>query len=140
MDIKIVLEDAARPPQRKTRGAAGYDLFSLRDYILTPNEVTLINTGVKIELPNRNMCGIIKGRSGLMVKHKILIIDGIIDSDYRGSLMVMAFNKDNKPYKVQKHDSIAQIVFNEVLTPNLIPVTNITETERGSGGFGSTGY
>ena len=96
-----------------------------------------IDTLVHVELP-LNTVGMVKSKSGLNVKHGIQS-EGVIDVGYTGSIMVKLYNHSNRGYIVEKGDKISQLVILPILTPDLELVDELDETERGTGGFGSTG-
>lgn len=138
MQIKIKLADRAIMPKRMTDGAAGYDLFALNDETIRANETKVIKTGVYVELPDGWEMQI-RPRSGLSVKYDVLQVLGTIDSDYRGEIGVIIKNVGSVPFAINTQDRIAQAVFNKIELPDLVAVTELSETKRGSGGFGSTG-
>ena len=125
-------------PTQGTSGSAGFDLFSTEDININPNSIALIDTGITIEFPD-NIFGIIKSRSGISYKHGIKAYENVIDSDYRGAVKVVLSNASQKAYTVSVGDRIAQLVFLPRLPIILNIVDNFDETDRGAGGFGSTG-
>lgn len=129
-------------PEYQTNGAAGMDLCAaIEDPIeLKPLERKLIPTGIKIELEH-GFEAQVRARSGLSIKHGITMINGIgtVDEDYRGELCVPMVNISNETYIIQPNERIAQMVINKVEHVKIDVVTDLTETERGCGGFGSTG-
>lgn len=130
-------------PTRGSDGAAGLDLYACMDEPVTlePRGLYRIPTGVAIALPDRNTVGLIFARSGLGVKHGISLSNavGVIDSDYRGELNVGLCNLGNEPYTLNPGERFAQLVIMPVLMPELLETDDLGETERGTGGFGSTG-
>ena len=98
----------------------------------------LVGTGVAVVLP-MNVYGRVAPRSGLTVKHGILVGAGVIDPDYTGEIKVALFNLGDAPFEIKKGDRIAQLILERCETPYVREITEIRETERGSGGFGSTG-
>lgn len=134
------LSDKAILPRYATLGSAGLDLSSVEDVELKPGERTLVATGIAIALPS-NTVGMVCPRSGLAIKHGVTVLNapGIIDSDYRGELKVILANLSNKTFKVSQGDRIAQLVITSVTQPQLTEVEALDDTERGNGGFGSTG-
>jgi dUTP pyrophosphatase len=128
----------ARIPQRATQFAAGYDLFSAEERVIAPHSQMSINTGISIALPPRT-CGRIAPRSGLALRNSINVHAGIIDEDYRGEILVILYNHGNSPLNVQVGDRIAQLLIVPVLYPEIRIVSHLPATERGQGGFGSTG-
>lgn len=140
MKIKLSHPDA-RIPERATAGSAGYDLFSTRDVCVWPGDKQMIDTGVCMDI-QRGFFGLVCSRSGLGSKYGITIINGVgvIDSDYRGSIKVALINHGKKQHWIRKGDRIAQIIFIPRYDPvEFEVVQELTETDRGAGGFGSTG-
>ncbi|GLC32696.1 dUTP diphosphatase [Clostridium omnivorum] len=141
--IKKVPEFKDLPtPKFMTEGSVGMDLYAAieEEIILKPFERKLIPTGILIELP----CGYeaqIRPRSGLANKYGVTLVNtpGTIDWDYRGEIKVIMINLGNEDFKINRADRIAQMVFNKVEIPIIEEVEYIESTERGSGGFGSTG-
>ena len=128
-------------PQRATPQAAGYDLRSAApDFALAPGEIRLVPTGLVMELPEGVECQV-RPRSGLALKHGITFPNspGTIDPDYRGEVSVILQNTGRKSFNVRRGERIAQLVFHRFLTPEVVEVTELSETGRGEGGFGSTG-
>lgn len=143
MEFKVQkLREGAVLPRRATRGSAGYDLCLCSDMPLTiwPGEVRPAHTGIAIELPH-GCVGLVFGRSGLAVNHGITPANavGVIDSDYRGEIIVGLRNLSSEPYTMQPGERIAQLVMTPVLTPEVEERGSLSNTERGQGGFGSTG-
>lgn len=141
--VKIkALHPGAQLPARATPGSAGYDLYACLDgaVVIGPGETQVVPTGISIELPNAGMAALVYGRSGLGVRHGIVPANcvGVVDSDYRGEIMVGLRNQSKEPYTVQPGDRIAQMVLTPVLTPDLVPAEELSPTGRSGGGFGST--
>ncbi|CCJ33542.1 dUTP diphosphatase [Caloramator australicus] len=138
------LDDAKDLPLPKymTKGSVGLDLYAnvKEDTIILPNEIRLIPTGISISLPNGYEAQI-RPRSGLALKHGISLVNtpGTIDSDYRGEINLILINFGKEPFTVRRGDRIAQMVINKVEIPEVIEVEELDSTERGEGGFGSTG-
>lgn len=132
----------AKLPQRQTPGSAGYDLAACIDEPVTipAGGSALLPSGIAIELADSGYVGLVFGRSGLGIKHGIVPANavGVIDSDYRGEICVGLHNQSAVPFTIHPGDRIAQLVLLPVFTPALREVASLTETERGSGGFGST--
>ena len=140
--IKIKLLDKSLPlPKYVHKGDAGLDLFSAVDSIIKPYERKLVPTGVKVAIP-LGYAGFVQPRSGLAIKHGIALVNspGLIDSGYRGEICVIMVNldKDNE-FNIRKGDKICQLVIQKVEEAELIEVDDIGESDRGEGGFGSTG-
>ncbi len=129
-------------PEYKTDGAAGMDLCAAIEepIILKPHERKLIPTGLKIELEHGYEAQI-RPRSGLSIKHGITLINcvGTIDEDYRGEVCIPVVNISNETYTIQPDERIAQMIIAKVEQAKIEVVTELTETVRGTGGFGSTG-
>lgn len=134
--MKIKLDEGAKIT-RAHHDDAGADLYSMEAKIIRPHGRCFFDTGVHIELPPNTM-GEIRSKSGLMKKHGITT-DGTIDVGYTGSIGVVMFNNSDEYYTVKKGDKIAQLVITPIIIPELELVDELDETERGSGGFGSTG-
>jgi dUTP pyrophosphatase len=127
-------------PVYSSEQAAGADLKSNEDVTIYPQDWYLVETGVYIEMP-KGVVGLIHPRSGLAFKHGITVLNapGTIDSDYRGEIKVMLYNASDEPFDINKGDRIAQIVFQQYLKAEFILTDMLSSTERGEGGFGSTG-
>ena len=142
IQIKRLREDAVLP-KRGSAGAAGMDLCACLEKPLTiePGTLCKIPTGIAIALPNENCAAFLFARSGLGVKHGICLSNGVgvVDSDYRGEIQVGLCNIGREAYTVQPGERIAQMVVMPVCMFRLTETGTLDETERGSGGFGSTG-
>lgn len=128
-------------PSRGRFGDAGYDLASIEDIILQPFERKLIGTGIAIELP-LGYAALILPRSGNAIKKGLSLVNtpGLIDSNYRGELKVIAINLDPKePIEIHQGDRIAQLITIKVEDSNFNEVDSLEETNRGAAGFGSSG-
>lgn len=133
-------EDAITPT-RGSSGAAGYDLYAMEEYEIDHGERVMIDTGIVVEVPDGHY-GRIAPRSGLAAKHGIDVLAGVVDSDFRSSLRVILINHGNTRFYVSKGDRVAQLVFEKILIPQgleEVSIEELTATERGEGGFGSTG-
>jgi len=132
----------AEQPVRATSGSSGYDLASAEDgeLIIPTGAVVLVRTGLALELPP-GLEGQVRSRSGLAARNGIFVLNspGTIDSDYRGEVKVVLANFGDSPFSVFPGDRIAQLVFIEVPNVCLVAVDEIAPTERGAGGFGSSG-
>lgn len=129
-------------PFYATAGAAAMDLHACIDAPVTilPGERAVITTGIAIALPSSDYVAMIYGRSGLGLKGIAPSNGvGVVDSDYRGELMVSLQNSSSEPYTVQSGDRVAQLAICPVIRPNLEWVAHLDESQRGAGGFGSTG-
>lgn len=128
----------AFPPTKGSLKSAGYDLKSAEDIAVPARGKALVDTGIKIELPE-GCYGRIAPRSGLAVKNFIDVGAGVVDEDYRGVLKVVLFNHSDSDFEVKKGDRIAQLICQKIYYPELEEVQDLTDTVRGEGGFGSTG-
>lgn len=140
--VNIVLDEGAVLPKYGTDFSAGADLYALTEYpiVIEPGETVLIHTGVKMEIPNECV-GLVFARSGLATKQGLAPANkvGVIDSDYRGEIMVALFNHSHNPKIVSSGDRIAQIVIIPYLQAGWNVVEELSDTVRGDGGFGSSG-
>lgn len=129
-------------PQYMTNGAAGMDLYAAVEDTETiqPGEIKLVSAGISIALPEGYEAQI-RPRSGLALKHGITMVNtpGTIDSDYRGEVGLILTNLGQAPFIIKRGDRIAQMVINKVARAEFFEVADMDETERNSGGFGSTG-
>ena len=141
--VTILAHGADLPlPDYASQGAAGLDLYAAIDgeMTLAPGARALVPTGLKMALP-AGFEGQVRPRSGLAVKHGVTVINapGTVDADYRGEVMVALINLGEEPFIVERGMRIAQLVVAPVTRAVLSEVTNLDETARGGGGFGSTG-
>ncbi|XP_076983913.1 deoxyuridine 5'-triphosphate nucleotidohydrolase, mitochondrial isoform X1 [Tamandua tetradactyla] len=132
------LSEHAIAPTRGSARAAGYDLYSAYGYTIPPMEKALVKTDIQIALPS-GCYGRVAPRSGLAAKHFIDVGAGVIDEDYRGNVGVVLFNFGKEKFEVKKGDRIAQLICERIFYPEIEEVQVLDVTERGSGGFGSTG-
>ncbi len=142
MKIKIVNKSNNPLPEYKTMGSAGMDLLADNEeaVVLEPMQRTLIPTGLFLEIP-QGYEGQVRARSGLSIKNGITLVNcvGTIDSDYRGELKVPVINLGHEPFKIERGDRIAQLIVTKYEHIGWTQVDSVEETERGHGGFGSTG-
>lgn len=144
IDVKIKLTRGAQAPEYATPGSAAVDVRAALEggeVIINPGERAMIPTGIAISTGRDDIVAIMAGRSGLGAKHGVTLANGIgvIDSDYRGEIRATLINNGNEPFKVSDGDRIAQLMFMPVMQAAFLPVDELDETERGTGGFGSTG-
>lgn len=129
-------------PKYMTAGAAGLDLTAAIDapIELQPGDRRLIGIGLAVAIPP-GFEGSVRPRSGLAIKHGITLVNapGTVDSDYRGELAVIVINHGREPFVVKSGERIAQMVIAPVAQAEVVEVAELTDTERGTGGFGSTG-
>ena len=137
MKTKVMLDEGAIMPTRAHELDAGYDLYSRETVFLPMYENRVFDTGVHVQIPN-GYVGMIKSKSGLNINHNLLS-EGVIDSGYTGSIRVKLYNNGNQNLTIQKGQKISQLVIMPILTPEFEIVDELEETERGTGGFGSTG-
>lgn len=130
-------------PKRATAGSAGYDLYACleEEVLLQPGETVKVGTGIAIEMNSPDYGAFLFARSGLASKYGIAPANcvGVVDSDYRGEIIIPLCNHGKEPFKICSGERIAQMVFLPVLLPELVETDKINETDRGNGGFGSTG-
>ena len=136
------LEEGAKIPFRATLHSAGIDLYALlkEPVEIGSHEICQIHTGIACEIPI-GFAGFIFARSSLGIKHGVTPANcvGVIDSDYRGEIIVGLINQLDTPFIVQPGDRIAQLIIMPVMTPDIEEVEELPPTRRGTGGFGSTG-
>lgn len=138
MELRIQKTDPeAKLPVFAYEGDAGMDIFSCKDYEIPSFEKKTIGTGLKIAVP-RGYAGFIWDKSGLASNHSLTTLAGVLDSGYRGELKVILMNLGRESYEVKKGQKIAQLVIKKVEKPEIIE-SDLDETERGEGGFGSSG-
>ena len=137
------VDPRAKIPTRSTAGSAGMDLCALLDEPLTvaPGGRVTVPTGIAIRLPSPETVGLIFARSGLAIKHGLALSNGVgvIDSDYTGEIRVGLVNLSDTAYTIEPGERIAQLVIMPVCLPETIEVEYLEQTDRGAGGFGSTG-
>lgn len=135
--MKVKLDEGAFMPTRAHGTDAGLDLYSPYALFAFPKDSVCIDTGVHIEIP-KGFVGMIKSKSGLNVKHDITS-EGVIDCGYTGSMVVKLYNHGEECFTIERGQKISQLVILPIITPELELVEELEETERGNGGFGSTG-
>ena len=141
VSVKL-LDPRAKLPAYSSADAAGADLYALTDGPVTiaPGQTALIRTGIAVAVP-RGYAGLVYARSGLACKRGLAPANkvGVIDADYRGEVMIYLHNHGDEPQTVEDGDRVAQLVITPYLTAQFEPVDELDGTQRGSGGFGSTG-
>ena len=142
--IKVLRKNqSSKLPKKATTGSAGFDLYAdMEDEIrIEPGDLVKIPTGISISLPNSSYVALIFARSGLAVNHGITLSNGVgvVDSDYRGEIMVGLCNLSQKPYTIKPQERIAQMVVMPISNLSLLEVLRLGDTVRGENGFGSTG-
>lgn len=143
MVLKLMrVREGAIIPKQATAGSAGYDLCACMDapQTIEPGERCVFTSGLAAEIP-AGTAGFVFTRSGLGIKKGIHVTNGVgvIDSDYRGEIRIGLHNLSAEPYTVQPGERIAQMIIMPYFAPVIEEVTSLTETDRGAGGFGSTG-
>ena len=142
LNIKLLSPNAVLP-KYATPGSAAMDLSACLDepVVLQPGQRTLLPTGIAIALPGPEYVALVFVRSSLGAKYGIALSNGVgvIDSDYRGEIKVGLTNLSDVPYTIQPGDRVAQLAILPVTQPTVVQVAELDETDRGAGGFGSTG-
>lgn len=139
MQVKIKrLNENAKLPTYAHPGDVGMDLYSLEDYILEPGEWKIFYVGFALEF-DTGYAAIVKDKSSLPKEHGVHTLGGVFDAGYRGEYNVQLMNLGDKPCKIKKGQKIAQLVIFPVAIAELVEVDELNESERGAGGFGSTG-
>lgn len=142
MKVKIINSSPYLLPRYETPKSAGMDLMANIDEVITlhPGQTKLISTGIRIELPD-GVEAQIRSRSGLAIKHGVVVINspGTIDPDYRGEIMVGLKNTSDVPVVITQGMRVAQMIFSKFERVEWESVDKLSETKRGSSGFGSTG-
>lgn len=137
------LNENAEIPKRATNGSAGYDLCACieEDVVIKKGQIVKIPTGISAEINTNEAALMIYARSGLASKNGVTLVNcvGVVDSDYRGEIVVPLINLGNDDYIIEKGARIAQLVVTPVILPEIEEVSELSDTDRGSGGFGSTG-
>lgn len=139
--IKKLCPDA-KLPQRATAQSAGYDLSSCEDVEIKPGERAKVHTGISAELVGApESVLLIYARSSLATNFGITLANcvGVVDTDYRGEIIVAMINQSDRSYTIKKGERIAQLVITPVFTPPVEEAQELSDTARGEGGFGSTG-
>ncbi|MEM4756350.1 MAG: dUTP diphosphatase [Candidatus Woesearchaeota archaeon] len=137
LKIKKLHPDAILPKYAHP-GDAGLDIYTIEDKILAPSERYTFKTGIAMEF-DPGYVALIKDRSGLAAKQGLTTFAGVIEYTYRGELGIVAFNSSNQPIEIKKGDKIAQMLIMPIITVDVEEVQELSETIRGTGGFGSTG-
>jgi dUTP pyrophosphatase len=135
------INDKARLPQYAQQGDAGLDLYSVESIDINPGDIALVKTGIIIELPEETEAQV-RPRSGLALKYQVTVLNtpGTIDEGYRGEIGVILINHGKETFKVEEGMKIAQMVIKPVLRVHVEEVDLLSETKRGTGGYGSTGH
>ena len=131
------LSSKATLPRRMRDGDAGFDLYSVETVFIEPGEIVTIPTGIAVELPP-NTCMILKDRSGLALKG-LHILAGVIDENYRGEIKVVMVNLSKNRITLSRGTRVTQALILPYLSPEIVEVDTLSDTERGDKGFGSSG-
>lgn len=139
LNINLIHEDA-KMPFRANEGDAGLDVFSIEEKVIPSGETAIIRTGIQMALPKGTEAQI-RPRSGLAAKHAVTVLNspGTIDEGYRGEVKIILINHGKEDFVVEKEMRIAQMVIAPVLQVRLQQVRSLSDSERGEGGFGSSG-
>lgn len=139
MILKVKKTDAAaKLPARATSGDAGLDLYSVEDIAIEPGDRLVVKTGIAMEIPF-GYAGLVWDKSGLAAKKGLKTMGGVIDAGYRGEIQVVLANLGNEPHAIAVGDKIAQLLIQKVELPEVSEAAELSDSERGDGGFGSTG-
>ncbi|SFG49185.1 deoxyuridine 5'-triphosphate nucleotidohydrolase [Desulfotomaculum arcticum] len=141
--INPTIGDTIPSPSYVTTGAAGIDLAAaiVEPVTVEPGERVMIPTGLAVDIPTTEIVGLVFPRSGLAARHGLALANavGVIDSDYKGEILCPVQNNGEQPYQIKPGDRIAQLLFMPVLKAQIEFTEELSESERGKGGFGSTG-
>lgn len=140
-DLPVLIVATGDLPQYAQPGDAGADLRSNQDLVIAPGERVTVSTGIAIALP-AGYVGLVHSRSGLAAKSGVIVLNspGTVDAGYRGEIMVTLLNTDKTdPFEIRIGDRIAQLLIQKVERANFIRVERLPDSNRGNGGFGSTG-
>ena len=132
------LHPEARLPSRGSARAAGLDLCAIERVTLAPGGRAAVRTGLAVDIPE-GFYGRVAPRSGLAVRHGIDVLAGVIDADYRGEILCALVNLGGESFEIEPGARVAQLVVEAIATPEPAWADDLEETERGAGGFGSTG-
>jgi dUTP pyrophosphatase len=132
------LDSRAVLPSRGSSQSAGLDLYIIEELTIQPRARRLARTGLAVAIPE-GYYGRVAPRSGLAAKHGLDVLAGVIDSDYRGEIGCLLYNSGAEPIHLAAQSKICQLIIEKIITPEAVWADDISVTERGSGGFGSTG-
>ena len=133
-----LLDNNAKVPTKANPNDAGFDLYSVLDTVIPPKQRKTVRTGIAIQMPE-HFAGLIWPRSGLSVKQGIDVLAGVVDSGYRGEIMVCLYNTSDEVVGINTGDRIAQIIFQEVPRVSMEVHETLGSSQRGDNGFGSSG-
>lgn len=137
MKIKAVIDPGAILPTRAHKDDAGLDLYATKDAVIFRDGSEIFDTGVHVAIP-QGYVGFLKSKSGLNINNGLQSA-GVIDSGYTGSIRVKLYNHSHKMVRIKRGQKISQLVILPIITPELEIVDELEDTERGDGGFGSSG-
>ena len=132
------LDERAVLPSRGSLYSAGLDLYSIEDLSIQPKQRILACTGLSVAIPEGHY-GRIAPRSGLALRSGLDVLSGVIDADYRGEIGCLLYNTGDETIELPAQSKICQLIIEKIITPDAVWADEIDETDRGSGGFGSTG-
>lgn len=132
------LDQRAILPTRGSAQAAGLDIHSVADLTIQPKQRVLVPTGLAVAIP-QGYYGRIAPRSGLATRKGLDVLAGVIDCDYRGELQCLLYNVGDETIKLPAQSKICQLIIEKIITPDAVWADQISDTDRGGGGFGSTG-
>jgi dUTP pyrophosphatase len=132
------LDPSATLPKRGSTQSAGLDLYSIEDVTIEPGQRVLARTGLAAAIPEGHY-GRIAPRSGLALRLGLDVLSGVIDADYRGEIGCLLYNSGDETINLPAQSKICQLIIERIITPEAVWAYEIDETDRGSGGFGSTG-
>jgi dUTP pyrophosphatase len=132
------LDERAVLPSRGSLYSAGLDLYSIEDLSIQPKQRILARTGLAVAIPEGHY-GRIAPRSGLALRTGLDVLSGVIDADYRGEIGCLLYNTGDETIELPAQSKICQLIIEKIITPDAVWADEIDETDRGSGGFGSTG-
>lgn len=139
MKLKIKkLDPNAKLPAFANAGDAGMDLFALEDTVAHPGEVVRVRSGIAMEIPE-GYVGLCWDKSGISMNNKIKLLGGVIDAGYRGEILMGLINLGKEAYTFEKGHKVMQLLIQKVEHPEIVEAEELSETQRGTGGFGSTG-
>ncbi len=139
MKIKVKkMHNEAVVPKYAHPGDAGMDLFALEDTTFAPGEIRPVKSGIAMEIPS-GYVGLVWDKSGISIKEGLKVLAGVIDSGYRGEIMIGMANISNKKYTFLKGHKVAQMLIQKIENPDIVLVDKLNETKRGGGRMGSTG-
>jgi dUTP pyrophosphatase len=140
LQVQIQVDGEGTVPTKATIGSAGYDVRAAERVLIYAGMAKLVKTGIKLAIPDGYEAQV-RSRSGMSLKHNVIVLNapGTIDSDYRGEIGVILMNVGKNDYEVEPGEKIAQLVFARVETVDFTKVVIENDTQRGEGGFGSTG-